>query len=738
MAPGARTSKLLGVALLLAMVASAQSDVRLSVRTKANQSTFHIGELISLELSYSSASPDEYWITNRNYDRSGRLGIEKFQIAPAVGWDDPLKLYFRSGAFIGGGISSSQKLAPQPVVIHRDLNEWVRFREPGRYRVVVVSSRAMRIRSDASIEPVELRSNELWLTIVPASPEWQQQTLEKALTVLAKRRPESVLASDNPVNEAVAMLRYLGTPAAAQEMASRLNERDISFQFLLGLASTPAREAALQKLDEFLNAPGFPVNREFLDAISLVALPAEEIAGRPQENLKMKTRFRNELLMALANKRGQALAVSASTILEEAAIYSNELPDDDRRRLTEYLVTGFDYLPLQTQTELLSYRWNVLDKEAMRPLLPKLASRYKDFPELREIHAYGSNQLSAIALKRWWEVDPDGARPAIIQEIVRPKPRFGAEILGMLPDKELPEVERPLTDRLTRGAGNEEQVASLISRYATESIEPEINAYLDSRIGKLACAIQTPLLAYMLRIDPSAARPWIEKAMAARGPAYSACNHTLLVEVAALHDDPALQDLAIAGLDDSDPEVVANAAAYLKSYGSARAEPALWARLIAWSGRWKGHKAELRYVPGKELDSVNQASAGESLTSALACAQGWLTDEMKLNRLIELAAGDEQRRRAMQFLSLWNARPRQIHFAPIGKGQFDIAQYHASSFDAAIEKLRQFPRGSVFIWIGDSRQPTAEKAFADISKALTIRGITIQRQSNAGNLPNHQ
>jgi hypothetical protein len=305
----------------------------------------------------------------------------------------------------------------------------------------------------------------------------------------------------------------------------------------------------------------------------------------------------------------------------------------------------------------------------------------------------------------------------------------------MLPDKELPDVERQLADRLTRGAGSEEQVASLISRYATESIEPEINAYLDSRIGKLACAIQTPLLAYMLRIDPSAARPWIEKAMSARGPGYSACNHALLVEAAALHDDPALQDLAITRLDDSDPQVVANAAAYLKSYGSARAEPALWARLIAWSGRWKGHEAELRYVLGKDLDGVNQASAGERLISALACAQGWLTDEMKLNRLIELAAEAEQSRRATQFLNLWNARPRQIHFAPVGKGQFDIAQYHASSFDAAIEKLRQFPRGSVFVWTGDSQQPAAAKAFANISKALATSGIAIQRQSNAWNLP---
>ena len=62
----------------------------------------------------------------------------------------------------------------------------------------------------------------------------------------------------------------------------------------------------------------------------------------------------------------------------------------------------------------------------------------------------------------------------------------------MLPDKELPEVEQSFADRLELGNGSEEQIASLISRYATASIESRVSGYFDPRIGKLACAIQTP------------------------------------------------------------------------------------------------------------------------------------------------------------------------------------------------------------------------------------------------------
>jgi len=345
--------------------------------------------------------------------------------------------------------------------------------------------------------------------------------------------------------------------------------------------------------------------------------------------------------------------------------------------------------------------------------------------------AYEANQLSAAAFKRWWETDPENARAAIMQEILRPKPRFGAEVLGVLPERELPEVEQALADHLTLTSGNQEQVASLISRYASASVEPQVSDFLDPQVGKLACAIQTPLLAYFLRVDPTAAVSRLQNAMAARGAGYSACNHSLLVDVAGLHNDPVLQDMAIRSLDDDDPQVVANAASYLGRYGSARAEEPLWDRLATWSSQWKGREAELQYIPGENLDGVNRAEVGANLISALATAQGWLIDETKLNRLIDLSVGSDQRARSEQFLKSWQAQPRTIQFVAFGTGQFLIAQYNAQSLEAAIEKLRQFPGGSTFQWASDPKLDGEEKAFEDISKAVASQGIRISRsQSN--------
>ncbi len=179
--------------------------------------------------------------------------------------------------------------------------------------------------------------------------------------------------------------------------------------------------------------------------------------------------------------------------------------------------------------------------------------------------------------------------------------------------------------------------------------------------------------------------------MAARGSGFSACNHSLLVEVAALHNDPSLQDIAIENLNDPDPEVVGNAAMYLGQYGSAEAEEPLWDRLASWSATWKGREAEFKYVPGENMEHLYQEGAGNNLIAALGSSESWLTNEAKLSRLIDLSVGADQRSRAEQILNAWEARPREIQF--IGGGQIQIAQYPTKTVQAAIEKLLQFPGG---------------------------------------------
>jgi len=115
------------------------------------------------------------------------------------------------------------------------------------------------------------------------------------------------------------------------------------------------------------------------------------------------------------------------------------------------------------------------------------------------------------------------------------------------------------------------------------------------------------------------------------------------------------------------------------------------------------------------------------MISALAGGQGWLTNETKLNRLLELSVGPNQRNQAEQLLKVWQSRPLQIQFMNFGKERFQIGQHSPQSRQLAIEKLNQFPRGTSFVWLGSMGWEGEDKAFDEISKAVASHGIVISR-----------
>jgi hypothetical protein len=143
-----------------------------------------------------------------------------------------------------------------------------------------------------------------------------------------------------------------------------------------------------------------------------------------------------------------------------------------------------------------------------------------------------------------------------------------------------------------------------------------------------------------------------------------------------------------------------------------------------------GRDAELRTVYGEKLNPVvYEDGAGSAMISALAAGQGWLTDETKLNRLLDLSVGQNQRTQVEQCLKLWQARPRQIQFIFASGEQFQIAQYTVRSRQSAIEKLSQFPRGTSFSWIGSMAWEGEASAFDEITKAIAGHGISMVRQN---------
>jgi hypothetical protein len=82
----------------------------LQVSIATNQREFHIGEVIPLELAFSSNVKDRYQVNMAQYDRSGRMNYERFDVSPADGAVDPLPTY--TGGM--GGLTNFKYLGSEP------------------------------------------------------------------------------------------------------------------------------------------------------------------------------------------------------------------------------------------------------------------------------------------------------------------------------------------------------------------------------------------------------------------------------------------------------------------------------------------------------------------------------------------------------------------------------------------------------------------------------------------------
>lgn len=696
------------------------NKILLKVTLATNQREFHIGETIPLQLSFSSAVKDRYQLNMAQYDRGGRMNYERFIVSPAEGAVDPLPT--NTGSM--GGLTNFQFLTPEPWNLKLNLNEWVRFTQPGEYRLRIVSDR-ITIRDPSNqlgTSPVAARSNEITLKIVAADPAWQKQVFREAVTNLDKpapTKPEEMQQYEAARRQSIETLRFLGTADAARELVKRMRGDDpggLDYICSLGLLSTPERAAARSAMEEALADPDYPVHGGFL--YTLRTLYTEP--GAANTNWREgQQRAVEQLIATLSTKRGKALSISLSTAVSEAW-NAEALPKEVTEKLVGQLISMFDQLPANEQNSLLTYRWDKIGGPAMLPILKRYAQAYKDFPEMRDSKAYELRQLSASALRHWYELDPADARPAIIKEISRPRPRYDARVLGILPDETLPEVDFILAENFAASddLDGASHLASLIARFASAAILPQIVEKLDPMIGKSACAIQNPTLAYLLRVDPAIARPRIERAIAARGEKSTACRQSLLQEVSGIHYDPVLEEIGIQSLDDPDPQVAATAATMLGKFGSAEVEAALWRRYTSWTAKWAGRESQLDRMFADGIDeNVYQLGLGQNLARAIATGNSWIADRNKLQRLLQMTKVRRIQQDVESYLKNWQDETLTISIdtgAPPYNFNGRVAQYEFQSMKALKDKLQQFPPGSKFSISLPPQEPQSDQLLTEL------------------------
>jgi hypothetical protein len=724
-----RTSALILVLLSLLTCAAQQIKPGLEVHTTTGQTTFHMGERISLTLSLTGPNDRKYSIDAASYDRSGRLDIDTFAVTPASGWADPLAAYFSHG-FFGGGLRGSDELSSKPVTFAVDLNEHIRFDELGTYTVIATSHRVGTASTPGGFprEPyLTLTSNPIELHIIPATPEWQKEKLRSINAALAV--PQKLNQQSPERAAAIADLRYLASPTAIEELAANL--RDDRFDMIspcgFGLTGLPGsmRNAALQAMDHQIDDPHFPVSDWFLHIMTGLEASPHESPEQLQANepARRKTAWQS-VLSGLPHKEGPARAVTAKTLLDAAP---RGLANGDAQ-LASILASSFMDLPPDDQLRELQYNWDLLRTQPMLPTLQALLKSPPAKPIVNGGNFSSPRELHAIVLQRWLELDPEGAQRALLAQLGTEDPVLTETAIASLPGETLPQFEHLWAHAFLSSNSYEQQkvLAALLVRFGTGSAIPQIKADIDANMEGMACLTQAAALAYIVKFDPDGARGLLHRGLTPPHPEKTGCHQSLFQEVSAYVHTPILNELALETIDNPDPNMAYDAAMYLIAFATEAAKKPLLDRYLQWSEVWAG-KAEQLDSPGSDA-GYREQNLGQALAEAVISNQGWLADPALVAEVLRRCVGkqmcDQVQQKAAQAIS-------SIHNVSVYRSLFDehyaIAQYSTKSMDLFEAKIAQFPKGTKFILTPMSPQNQDQKKLEREAEALfTKHGMTLE------------
>ena len=684
-----------------ALPAQAPGPVTLTLRIVDGRRQFRPGEVIPIELTFNSSVPNRFVVDSATYDRSGRLTIDRFRIAPINAVTDPMLDYFAtSSAFMGGGLRGMGRLGEKPYTVTLELNQWFRFDTPGTFTLSVRSDRvtdeANRQRQSQPIVPVE--SNAITFQVMPRDEQWEAAELERALQILNQPAAPGWRSG-------CLIPRFLGTRAAVDEMIHRFGDEACSFDFMAGLYSAPDRTYVVQRLEAGIAAPDQVVTQSYLRTLAVLSVyarqpslrPAQtadakgrlnaggELARRPELVASEMERYAQMLESALPLKTGAARAVSTAEHLAivRSRAPAGSTPAADAEAVRRQLIASFSDLPAFRQERLLSYEWPTVADVALVPALRQLVT--------------GTNGLADFALRRLYQLAPEEGRARILETIRKPRPGSTLKTLGALPDATLPELD----EDLVRNADPSNPMGfglALVYRYASPAVAPRIRQAIVPAVGQMfACAPQNYALAYLLRVNPQDGITLVERALASRGK--TNCYQFLLRDTARLRMTPGLESMMIAALDDEDPRVVQNAVEALGEFGSPAALPVLRSHFDSWQRVWRARAKELRFTQLAAPD--DSAAANRSIemeyVRALATGRGWLTDSGEIAALREWCVTDECRSSADRLFQQAGDTAIDIsRFEAFDDLTAQIAQYRIDSLPSLTRKLSQYPRGTSF------------------------------------------
>ena len=719
---------------------SSVADAGVTIAIPDGRTSFQEGEIIPLALSFTSTAEKRYWADNRNYDRSGRLDIETYCVEPAA--RDPLADYFRAGAFIFGGLGSTQQLSEKPFAATAELNEW-RQPAPGHYRLYVVSYRVWRPPDPGEPTPygrvsVTLRSNDIEFDVIQADSDWRTLQLHEATAAYLN-------SATGQEKEPARRLRFLNTKESAETLARLfwgLSDQPAGWDLMFGLFGSPYRAEAIAAMRRRINDADHPVTQDFLHTLAKLQIGSEMAWDPPaydparpsisQEYWQKRQKHERELMQAavaatataLPQKTGKARALTVQALAESSDLLDSTAASQIRRQL----IAVWSDLPEKTRLELIQYRWPLIAGSEMLPILKEFVS--VPAPPFRTQAAMARD----AALKHIFDLNPDEGRSLILRDLRDPKAQPSISLVKLLSADELRPIVHEALGRIEKYDARELDFYLLDLFGDTSSLSVAQRVFND-HLGQWGCAPQDAMLRYFLKLDLEFGKKAVQASLAARKT--TGCYRMLLQDLG--KSLPKVEQTAITALDDQDLEVANDAALALGRWGTAKSEDALWARLKRFHQEWKDRESELRVTPDYG-SPVGRATALEStLVSSIATGTNWICDSEKLERLRALAS-PRQQMQISSWSKQWDEGNALIlpNWFPEDQLTFGVLQYSNLDEEQFRAKLSQMPiRMKLYFHIwkpGQISPPVVMERQAAVFQALRDYaaqfGVTIEEKSD--------
>ena len=738
----------LGVlALLLAQLPlRAQLDQATLVFQTANgQSTFHIGERIPLKLTFSSPNDTDYLISTLIRGRGGEFDCNRFEVvSPAAGWSDPLEMYFKQDLIrTGHGWRWPPLLKSKPVEASVNLNEWVRFDQPGDYTIKVTSFCVSKTHGAAN-SPL---SGTVELQIVPATPEWQNnkfKSIQPNLDLFDQPYPQALPGESNQsqadhraelFEDARADLKYLATPAAIDEMTSRLRSEKYNFadQCSIGLMGLPPamRETAIASMNMRIEEPDFPITTWFFSTLSFLHVtPGSEKESLRKQRETINPVIWSAIFSAVTKKDPKARAQTVQTLLDYGR---NIAAPKVKTQMASLLKLSFLDLDSRSQEDDLGAEWDRLKSPKFLPVLQTLARLPLQYPDDFEVGSYTRQGLKGLALKRWYELDPEGAHREIVAQIGSATPSLAAKSIAFLPEEQFPQFEPLWAQALlnTTSQLRERALGSLLVRFGTGAMTNQMIAKLDQKSG-YPCDAHIAALAYLVRFDPNLARQRLRQEFPGK------CSGQLLRFISELTTAPVLNDQAVENLNSTEPETVRDALQYLTSYSRKEDEAPLWRRYVDWTTAYDGKPDMLDRRDKNWSTSFDTSVLGEELGNALISGQGWFADPELIARVLKKCVGESMCKRLKDIAGSAVA-PYQLDLPDLTTPSEDmgdvfihVAQYGTSSLKLFEAKISEFPPDSKFVldrWYRPHNSDE-QKLEAEVRAIIEKHGMSLTQLAN--------